>query len=116
MAPGLLSRLLVNDDARELESPADAGEGDPHLPPPADPVADYCAACGVRAPELPPEVEPRGLRALGWLVLPPTALHDEVWPRIVRNTLCAACLSRPSPFVAALLQAWGVVRAAGFPS
>lgn len=124
LAPGLLRQsreeAILSDDARQLESrPVEAGEGQQALPASSDSLDDYCAACGVRAPEVgegDPEHRVRGLLALGWLVLPPRALHQDMWPRVARNAMCAACLMSPSPFVRALLDAWGVRIAASLPS
>jgi hypothetical protein len=102
----------LSDDARQLESSPAAGEGEPGFELPT-PLHDYCAACGVRAPEVAaadPAGRQQGLRALGWIVLPPRALHQEVWPRPARNAMCAACLVAPSGFVRALLEAWGVLK------
>ncbi|MHB8417192.1 MAG: hypothetical protein ACYDCL_03890 [Myxococcales bacterium] len=99
----------MKDDVKQPRYGLEAEPGERGLALPAPgPVADYCAACGVRAPE-PAEDgrEPQAvLKGLGWLVLPPRALHSEVWPRLARNAMCADCLASPTPFARALLDTW----------
>jgi hypothetical protein len=86
----------------ELPATRDAAEA---------PMADYCAACGAKAPELPPQDDHDRLielRDRGWLCLPSRSLHRELWPRAVRNCMCPYCLCDPTPFARRLLDAWGL--------
>jgi hypothetical protein len=73
-------------------------------PPPV--LADYCAACGAKAPtgDLV-----GGLEGGGWLRLPSRRLHpDQRAATAPHNCLCPACLSTPTRFTLQLLRAWGL--------
>lgn len=104
----------MRGDGEQLGGPPDVGEGDRTYVPPEPPsvVAEYCAACGVRAPDSWEEGEARlrELRAAGWLVLPSRSLHGEHW-RLARNAMCGTCQTNPSGFARALLAAWGLATA-----
>lgn len=75
------------------------------------PIADYCAACGAKAPEQPAQDDAAHLdqlRERGWLCVPSRSLHPGAWPRAVRNCLCPDCLRSPTPFARKLLRVWGL--------
>jgi hypothetical protein len=102
------------DNLVPTEPPAErAASADPERP-----MADYCAACGAKAPELPPQDDADRLvelRDRGWLCLPSRSLHRELWPRAVRNCMCPYCLCGPTPFARKLLRAWGLAEDALAP-
>jgi hypothetical protein len=75
------------------------------------PIADYCAACGAKAPERPAQDDAahvEELRDRGWLCVPSRSLRRGDWPRKARNCMCPHCLQNPTPFARRLLRVWGL--------
>jgi hypothetical protein len=85
-------------------------------PAPSEPeMADYCAACGGKAPDPSGEAfdgRLAELQSLGWVALPSRKLYGELERGAPHKCLCPACLATPTLFALQLLSVWGLERGA----